>query len=182
MIYGDAGNDYVDAGTGDDQVWGAEFAYMNGPFSVQSEYLSRDLSGQDSNSDREATGYNAQLAYTLTGESRVYKLDGGKFDAIKPSNKAIGAWELFYRYDSLTVEDDNITAPTLTRDVGDAEAKVHTLGVNWYANEAVKISAAYLNAKTEKVTNATAASGGTPAQRTGDDSGDGFVVRAQYVF
>ena len=68
------------------------------------------------------------------------------------------------------------------RDVGDAEAKVHTLGVNWYANEAVKISAAYLNAKTEKVTNATAASGSTPAQRTGDDSGDGFVVRAQYVF
>ncbi|MOA47474.1 Porin P precursor [compost metagenome] len=59
---------------------------------------------------------------------------------------------------------------------------MHTLGVNWYANEAVKISAAYLNAKTEKVTNATAASGTTPAQRTGDDNGDGFVVRAQYVF
>jgi phosphate-selective porin OprO/OprP len=32
------------------------------------------------------------------------------------------------------------------------------------------------------VTNATAASGTTPARRTGDDSGDGFVVRAQYVF
>lgn len=59
---------------------------------------------------------------------------------------------------------------------------MHTLGVNWYANEAVKITGAYLKAKTDNVTNATAASGTTPARRTGDDSGDGFVVRAQYVF
>lgn len=82
----------------------------------------------------------------------------------------------------MTVEDDNITTASLTRDVGDAEVKVHNLGVNWYANEAVKISATYVKAKTDKVTNATAASGGTPAARTGDDDGDGFIVRAQYVF
>ncbi len=43
--------------------------------------------------DLEATGYNVQLAYTLTGESRSYKLDGGKFDKIKPENKRTGAWE-----------------------------------------------------------------------------------------
>ena len=39
-----------------------------------------------------------------------------------------------------------------------------------------------LKAKTDKVTNATAAAGAIPAARTGDDSGDGFVLRAQYVF
>jgi len=43
--------------------------------------------------------------------------------------------------------------------------------VNWYANEAVKISGMYTKAKTDHFTN-----------RVGDDSGDGFVVRAQYVF
>jgi phosphate-selective porin OprO/OprP len=43
--------------------------------------------------------------------------------------------------------------------------------VNWYANEAVKISAAYVKAKADNVTNAN-----------GDDDGDGFVMRAQYVF
>jgi phosphate-selective porin OprO/OprP len=71
----------------------------------------------------------------------------------------------------MTVEDDNITTATATRDVGDAEAKVHNLGVNWYANEAVKISAAYVKAKTDNVTNVN-----------GDDDGKGVVVRAQYVF
>ena len=54
--------------------------------------------------DLKASGYYAQLAYTLTGEPRLYKLDGAKFDTIKPENKEIGAWELFYRYDSIKVE------------------------------------------------------------------------------
>ena len=176
------GNSASPAGSYDtDTAFGLEAAFAMGPASIQGEYITRKTKADDNAfDDIKGHGFYVQGAYTLTGESRGYKV--GKFDAIKPQNKSIGAWEVFYRYDSLTVEDDNITAPTLTRDVGDAEAKVHTLGVNWYANEAVKISAAYLNAKTEKVTNATAASGGTPAQRTGDDSGDGFVVRAQYVF
>jgi phosphate-selective porin OprO/OprP len=152
-----------------------------GPASIQGEYIARKTKADSSAvEDIKGHGFYAQAAYTLTGESRGYKV--GKFDAIKPANKAFGAWELFYRYDSLTVEDDNITTASLTRDVGDAEVKVHNLGVNWYANEAVKISATYLKAKTDNVTNATAASGGTPARRTGDDSGDGFIVRAQYVF
>ena len=164
-----------------DDAFGLEAAFAMGPASIQGEYIARKTKADDSSrEDIKGHGFYVQGAYTLTGESRGYKV--GKFDAIKPANKAIGAWELFYRYDSLTVEDDNITTASLTRDGGDAEAKVHTLGVNWYANEAVKISAAYLKAKTDNVTNATAASGGTPARRTGDDSGDGFVVRAQYVF
>ena len=107
----------------------------------------------------------------LTGEPRLYKLDGAKFDTIKPENKEIGAWELFYRYDSIKVEDDNIVVDSATREVGDARGKTHTLGVNWYANEAVKVSANYVKAKTDKISNAN-----------GDDSGDGLVMRLQYVF
>ncbi|MCL8061429.1 porin, partial [Pseudomonas aeruginosa] len=90
----------------------------------------------------------AQLAYTLTGESRQYKLEGAKFDSVKPENKEIGAWEVFYRYDNIKVEDDNVVADTATREVGDTKAKAHNLGVNWYVNDAVKISAAYVKAKT----------------------------------
>jgi phosphate-selective porin OprO/OprP len=158
-----------------------EAAFAMGPASIQGEYITRKTKADDSAfEDIKGHGFYVQGAYTLTGEARGYKV--GKFDAIKPSNKAIGAWELFYRYDSLTVEDDNVTTASLTRDVGDAEVKVHNLGVNWYANEAVKISATYIKAKTDNVTNATAAAGATPARRTGDDSGDGFVLRAQYVF
>ncbi|HBO2662271.1 TPA: outer membrane porin OprO, partial [Pseudomonas aeruginosa] len=116
-------------------------------------------------------GYYAQLAYTLTGESRQYKLEGAKFDSVKPENKEIGAWEVFYRYDNIKVEDDNVVADTATREVGDTKAKAHNLGVNWYVNDAVKISAAYVKAKTDKITN-----------NNGDDDGDGFVTRLQYVF
>jgi phosphate-selective porin OprO/OprP len=150
----------------DDSAWGVEAAWAMGPFSVQGEYIKRDLQADsDAYEDVEGDGYYAQVAYTLTGEPRGYKI--GKFDSIKPANKQIGAWEVFYRYDHLSVEDDNVgIEPT-----DDVEGKVHNLGVNWYANEAVKISGVYVKANVENQEN-----------DNGDDSGDGFVMRAQYVF
>ncbi|MGV8843642.1 MAG: OprO/OprP family phosphate-selective porin [Pseudomonas sp.] len=164
---------------GTDQVWGAEAAYMMGPFSVQGEYMARTADGDavanGNDNDLQASGYNVQVAYTLTGESRGYKLNGGKFDKIKPSDKKLGAWEVFYRYDDITVDDTavlsgNATAG-LTVDSIEASAKVHTLGVNWYANEAVKVSANYLTASVDDLQNGA-----------GDDSGDAISLRAQYVF
>ena len=153
-----------------DSAWGLEAAYALGPFSVQSEYLRRDLSAKSGSAmkDRQVDGYNVQLAYTLTGEARGYKLDGGKFDSIKPTNKQTGAWELVYRYDHLTVGDADIDA---NGSFYDTKAKVHTMGVNWYANEAIKVSANYLKAKTDKVANTA-----------NDDSGDAISLRVQYAF
>lgn len=159
-----------------DTAMGLEAAWAMGPLSIQGEYLTRSLKADNAAEDREADGFYVQAAYTLTGEARSYKL--GKFDAIKPANKQIGAWEVFYRYDDMTVQDDNYTVGSLTRDVGDVDFKVHNLGVNWYANEAVKISATYIKAKADNFTNANASSG----IAAGDDSGDGFIVRAQYAF
>lgn len=159
----------------DDNVVGLEFAYMYGPFSVQSEYLKRDLSGAGSNGDREATGYNAQLAYTLTGESRIYKLEGGKFDAIKPADKVMGAWEVFYRYDNLNVEDDLNLGVT---NIDESSAKVHTIGTNWYVNEAVKLSLNYLMATSDTD---TVKLQGRSTSAT-DDDGKALSLRAQYVF
>lgn len=185
-----APSDLNAAGFDDDNVIGLEFAYMYGPFSVQSEYLKRDLAGADNNGDREATGYNAQLAYTLTGESRIYKLDGAKFDSIKPMNKELGAWEVFYRYDNLNVEDDDLMvagagAPLAAIGVSETEAKVHTLGVNWYVNEAVKISANYLMTQTDDDTvKMQGSTVGTNRFLKGadDDDGQAISLRAQYVF
>ncbi|MBU3057024.1 OprO/OprP family phosphate-selective porin [Pseudomonas indica] len=150
----------------DDSAWGLEAAWAMGPFSIQGEYIKRDLEADDDAfEDIKAKGYYAQVAYTLTGEARGYKL--GKFDAIKPENKQTGAWEVFYRYDNISVEDDTVGIDGSK----DVEGKVHNLGVNWYVNEAVKLSGAYVKAKVDNQENAN-----------GDDSGDGFVVRAQYVF
>jgi len=64
-----------------------------------------------------------------------------------------------------------VTSSSATRQVGDASGKAHTLGVNWYANDAVKISANYIKASTDRVSNSV-----------GDDSGDGVVMRLQYAF
>jgi phosphate-selective porin OprO/OprP len=165
LLLGGANN--TPAGAYDtDSAWGLEAAWAMGPFSVQGEYIQREVEADSaSRSDIEAEGYYAQVAYTLTGESRGYKL--GKFDSLKPENKQIGAWEVFYRYDSLSVDDDN----GAFANISDIEAQVHNLGVNWYANDAVKISAAYVKSSVDNATNAN-----------GDDDGDGMVFRAQYAF
>ncbi|MCC6073858.1 OprO/OprP family phosphate-selective porin [Pseudomonas sp. GCM10022188] len=161
------------AGTWDkDTAWGLEAAWATGPFSLQGEYLQRTLEADAAAEDIEADGFYVQAAYTLTGEARDYKL--GKFDKIKPANKQTGAWEVFYRYDDFTVEDDNglsLTNGTFVREVGEVDGKAHNLGVNWYANEAVRVSATYVKATTDGITNSV-----------GDDDGDGFVLRAQYAF
>ena len=137
-----------------------------GPFSLQGEYVSRSMEADDDGyEDIDADGYYVQAAYTLTGEPRGYKL--GKFDAIKPANKQIGAWEVFYRYDHLSAEDDNGKFAK----IDDIEGKVHNVGLNWYANEAIKISGVYVKSSVDNAKNAN-----------NDDSGDGFVMRAQYVF
>ncbi len=159
--------DFAPAVTGQfdgDSAWGLEAAFAAGPFSVQSEYLRRDIDAKSGSTrdDREASGYNVQLAYTLTGEARGYKLDGGKFDSIKPENKQYGAWELVYRYDNIKAEEASVV---------DTKAKIHTFGVNWYANEAIKVSANYLKASTDNVVNTA-----------GDDDGDAVSLRLQYAF
>lgn len=177
----------------DDQVWGTEFAYMTGPLSIESEYLSRSLKGQDNTSDRDATGYNVQLAYTLTGESRSYKLDGGKFDKIKPSSPN-GAWEVFYRFDHVEVEDnDGLYGAAGFTDIDTSKIDINTLGVNWYANEAVKVGLDYLftsaSSDTLAMQQAISSSGapvgtGTPVRNADASDKDGHAIslRAQYVF
>jgi len=165
LVLGGA-NNLVAGSYGDDAAMGLEAAFAAGPFSIQGEYIKRKLEADDAAfQDIKATGYYGQVAYTLTGESRGYKL--GKFDSIKPENKQVGAWELFYRYDNLSVDDDN----GAFANVGDVEAKVHNLGVNWYVNDVVKVSGMYVKAKADNATNAN-----------GDDDGDGMVFRAQYAF
>ena len=151
---------------GDDTAWGLEAAWAMGPLSVQGEYVRRQLDADETGfEDIEAKGYYGQVAYTLTGEARGYKL--GRFDAVKPSNKQIGAWEVFYRYDNIEAEDDTAGI----NPGSNVEGKVHNVGVNWYANENVRLTGAYVKAQVDNRENAD-----------GDDSGDGIVLRAQYVF
>ena len=54
----------------DDSVWGLEGAWALGAFSAQAEYLRRTVKAERDREDLKASGYYAQLAYTLTGEPR----------------------------------------------------------------------------------------------------------------
>ena len=85
------------------------------------------------------------------------------FDKIKPAGK-FGAWELVARWEEADIDVDSFAE--------DIEFEKRVLGVNWYANNNVRISANYVDAETE----------GDAVNGEGDDDGDAFTVRAQYVW
>jgi phosphate-selective porin OprO/OprP len=147
------------------EAWNAELATSFGPFHAMAEYFDGEISGANGAPDIEADGYYVQLGWILTGESRSYKTDIAAFDKVKPSSPS-GAWEVFARYDELDVSDtDNIPPVQLIGETGNTL----TLGVNWYANELVKIAFNYVHAETDE-------------EISGEDDGDALVARIQFAF
>lgn len=117
------------ADVGDIMRYGVEAAYVNGPLSLQTEYMVADIDSE-TGGDPELSGYYAFASYFLTGESRPYKASTGTFDRVKPIDKS-GAWELALRYSTLEGESDLDT-------VAQREAKNITAGLNWYLNPQVR--------------------------------------------
>ena len=162
--------------TGDIDQMGLELAYVTGPFSLQGEYMSveSDAANADS-SDIDMNGFYAQVAYTLTGETRGYKASSGAFKAIKPKGE-MGAWELVARYEDADVD---VKAPGV-----EASVERMVLGVNWYVNKNVKMMLNYVDAEAKDCAMETDA-GDEAFARCGyndKDNGDGYSLRAQYVF
>lgn len=147
-------------------AWNGELAASFGSFHVMSEYFDGELSGVGTAPDIEANGYYVQAGWILTGESRTYKNDIAAFDKIKPAGLN-GAWEVFFRYDTLDVSD-NVGVPLISTPVGD-DADTMTFGVNWYANSVVKVSLNYIHAETDAAIN-------------GVDDGDAIAARLQFAF
>ena len=162
--------------TDDIDQMGLELAYVTGPFSLQGEYMSveSDAAMADS-SDIDMTGFYAQAAYTLTGETRGYKASSGAFKAIKPKGE-MGAWELVARYEDADVD---VKAHGV-----EASVERMVLGVNWYVNKNVKMMLNYVDAEAKDCAMGTDA-GEAAFKRcgyNGKDNGDGYSLRAQYVF
>ena len=184
--------------TGDVDQIGIELAYVNGPFSIMGEHLDVNSDGTDNNGcgnfstspggpnnfstntcDLETDGFYAQVAYTLTGETRGYKSGGGVFGAVKPKGKG-GAWEVVIRY-----EDASFDMPA--RNYG-ASLERTVVGVNWYATKNVKLAANYMNSDvsceatdiTFPFHNSDNTAGTTGTCRNND--GNALSLRGQYVF
>jgi len=141
---------FVDTGTfAGDQVdlVGLEAAWVNGPLSLQGEYMMADADRLGSGSDVGFDGYYVQASYFLTGEHRSYKTSEGTFSRTKPKENysaagGSGAWEVKARYSGLDLSDKDITGGELD----DISA-----GVNWYLNPNTRIMWDYVHADKDNV-------------------------------
>ncbi|MCK5041325.1 MAG: hypothetical protein KAR62_03490 [Sphingomonadales bacterium] len=133
-----------------DTMFGAEFAVVKGPFSVQAEYstLSASLSAPEvGQNDPSFSGGYVSASYFLTGESRNYSASKGSFGNVKPNNPVskggLGAWQLAARFDTIDLSDEGIFG---------GKQDTYIFGVNWHLTRHVRLM---FNASTSNITDAT---------------------------
>lgn len=124
--------------------YGLEAAWVQGPLSLQGEYMLTDVSSGPSN-DPSFSGFYAMVSYFLTGEHRPYRKASGIFDRIRPKKnwgkEGSGAWEVAARYSSLDLDDGPVTG---------GQVDTITGGVNWYLNPNARVMLNYVLADVDK--------------------------------
>lgn len=152
-------------------VVGAEFLWVAGPLSVQSEAMVNFVNQAAGNPNAILEGVYGQVGYFLTGEHRPYNRKNGQIDRVQPKHPlrfcceddcepGWGAWEVAFRYSFLDLDDENIAGGTITD---------YTFGVNWYLNAYMKTVFNYIHSMPNVA--------GFPDSRT-----DLFGLRAQIDF
>lgn len=129
---------------GDRWRLGAEAAFLEGPFAATAELMTirQEISGAET----EMTGGYVQASYVLTGEGKAWKGDPVRaWKGVTPARPFLkepdlGAWQLVARWSRLSLDDE--LGPLLTNDPETVDS--YTFGVNWYANEFVKVKLNYL--------------------------------------
>ncbi len=119
------------------RLFNVEAARQYGPFMVQTEYTSAFVHriGGNRGSVR-FDGWNVQSRYLITGETHAYDVRDGAFGSVKPEH-SYGAVEVAARYDFINLNDKDVRGGT-EHDV--------TVGVNWFLNQQVRLSANYIRA------------------------------------
>lgn len=116
------------------EVIGVEAAWVNGPFSVQGEYV-RSWVHEDNGQSPSFNGFYASASWFLTGESRPYDRIEGMFGRVVPRRNfnwgkgGWGAWELVGRYSFVNLNSDDVQGGRLS---------MMTAGLNWYLHSHVK--------------------------------------------
>lgn len=136
---------FVDTGnmnTRGTDLFGVEFAWVNGPLAIQSEYTHALVNRDEGGSNVDFWGAYGQVSYFLTGEHLVYKPDDGYFGRVKPKanlNPARGewgAWEIAARFSYLDLNDS---------DVRGGEIWNTSAGLNWYLFPNARIMLNYVH-------------------------------------
>lgn len=166
------------------QALNLEAAGKIGSLHGQFEYNFRKTELAGDGKDINNTGWYVQGGWFITGESRPYKR--GKWEKIKPNRKGgLGAWELFARLEGFDFDDDNVNANNRNK------GNLYIVGVNWYPNEIIRISANYVQSSWDEALAAQEQDGKKFLVRadsipdfTGpsDDTGSGFAIRMQAAF
>jgi phosphate-selective porin OprO/OprP len=114
-----------------------EMARQFGSFLISGEYSNAYMHRVGSpRGSLQFNGWSTQMSYILTGEVHEYDVRDGNFGTIKPCGE-YGAFEIAARYDFLNLNDKDLRGGT-QHDV--------TLGLNWYVNNNVRLSANYVRA------------------------------------
>ncbi len=118
-----------------------EIAWVQGPFSLQAEYLHTFLN-QEHIGDPQFAGWYAEASYFLTGEHRPYNRKRAKFSRLKPEkdfrwgeDSGWGAVQVAARISQLDLNSGEIAGGRM---------QDFTFGVNWYLNPAVRVMFNYV--------------------------------------
>jgi phosphate-selective porin OprO/OprP len=146
---------------------GLEVAWVNGPLSVQGEYVRTAVDRVD-DTWIDLEGYYAFVSYFLTGESRAYNPTSGTFGRVRvarPFGKdgGCGAWEVGLRLSTLDLNSEagrssapgNLTGVGSTNDGGRVDS--YTAGVNWYLNDYTRVMLNYIRIRPDDNQDGTAA-------------------------
>jgi phosphate-selective porin OprO/OprP len=122
-----------------------EFAFVFGPFSLQSEVGGAVV---DSSAGDDPNFFGAYVfgSWFITGEHRNYKAGSDVFSRVKPNNNLLqgggwGAWEVAVRYSHLDLDDGNIKGGKLDN---------ITAGLNWYWNPNMRVMFNFVNADLDR--------------------------------
>ncbi|WP_158543433.1 OprO/OprP family phosphate-selective porin [Dyella solisilvae] len=140
-----SGDHFLDTGniTGSNRVqrYGLEAAHVSGPFSWQSEYMEAHLQRDNGLPTLRFQGWYAFASWMLTGESRNYRESNATFGQVVPqvawNGHGGGALELAVRLSRTNLNDHDVR--------GGQETNL-TLGVNWYLDKSLRLSANVVHA------------------------------------
>jgi len=130
-----------------EDLLGVEAALVQGPFSLQGEYV-RAATDSPGLGDPSFNSFYVAGSLFLTGENRRYKRDTGTFTRVRPKGnlfggeKGIGAWQLAARYSRLDLNHRTILGGKLNN---------LTLGLNWFLNPNTRIMFNYVLADRQDI-------------------------------
>lgn len=129
------------------ELLGIEGAWVEGPFSVQSEMV-HSFVNTPGGGDPRFNSFYVQGSYFLTGEHRNYRKSAAAFDRLTPHSSYSGreggggAWELAARYSYLDLRDKGF-------DGGNLED--FSFAINWYLNPVTRVMWNYIYSDLERV-------------------------------